>query len=123
MTNLSLDIQNSSDRVVVGLSGELDIAEISRLRQEFDQIEAARPPLLVLDLRGLSFIDSSGLRFVLETDVRARKDARRLQIIPGPDAVHRVFLIALLDTRLDFVDATEVDGGGAGAQGGDGERT
>jgi anti-sigma B factor antagonist len=110
MTNLTIDVRSDSDRVVVGLSGELDMAEIARLRQELDEIEAARPASIVLDLRGLTFIDSSGLRFVLETDRRARKDGRRVVIVPGEEPVHRVFLIALLDKRLDFVDPSEVDG-------------
>jgi len=117
MTNLSIEIREDPERVIVELSGELDMAEIPRLRQELDQVEAGSPRTLVLDLRGLSFIDSSGLRFVLETDVRARRDARRLVIVPGADAVHRVFLIALLDKRLDFIDPAEVDGGDAAADG------
>lgn len=114
MTNLSLDVRSGSDRVVVGLSGELDMAEITRLRQELEQIEAARPPVLVLDLRRLKFIDSSGLRFVVEADLRARKDGRRVMIVPGEEPVHRVFLIALLDKRLDFIEPPAVDGGPTG---------
>ena len=123
MIKLSVHVQRTDDRVVVKLSGELDMAEISRVRQELDDIEASKPPEIVFDLRDLSFIDSSGLRLVLETDVRARKEARRLMVVPGPEPVHRIFLIALLDKRLDFIDPAEADGGapsgGAAAGGAD----
>jgi anti-anti-sigma factor len=49
-------------------------------------------------------MDSSGLRLVLEADMRARRDGRRLVVVRGPDAVHRVFTVATLDKRLEFVD-------------------
>jgi hypothetical protein len=51
---------------------------------------------------------------VLEADMRARREARRLVVIPGPDAVHRVFLIALLDKRLEFVDDVPSSEGAGG---------
>jgi anti-sigma B factor antagonist len=120
VTKLSVDVRNADDRVVVALSGELDMAEVPGLRQELDAVEADGPPVLVLDLRNLSFIDSSGLRCILESDVRARRDARQLRIVPGPEPVHRIFLIALLDKRLDFAgpEEAEPDGGvGAGPAG------
>jgi anti-anti-sigma factor len=71
------------------------------------EIEQGGPPVLVLDLRPLRFIDSTGLRLVLAADLRARRDGRRLVIVRGPETVHRVFRIALLDRRLDFVEDPE----------------
>jgi anti-sigma B factor antagonist len=109
MTNLRIDIRRVEGAVEVAFSGELDIAEMPRLEQEFEAIHASKPPLLVLDLRDLSFIDSSGLRFILETDVRVRREARRVVLIPGPNPVHRIFLIALLDKRLEFIGPERVE--------------
>ena len=68
-----------------------------------------KPDLLVLDLQRLTFIDSSGLRFILESDLRARKESRRVAIVPGPEQVHRIFLIALLDMRLDFIEPDQME--------------
>jgi anti-sigma B factor antagonist len=101
---LEASVRQDGEVTVVSLTGELDISEVSRIEQQLMEVEEQRPPALVLDLSGLSFMDSSGLRLVLETDIRARRDGRRFAIVPGPDAVHRVFLIALLDKRLEFVD-------------------
>jgi hypothetical protein len=41
---------------------------------------------------------------ILRADARARRDGGRVVLVRSPDQVHRVFLIALLDRRLEFVD-------------------
>ena len=101
---IDVRINERNGRAIVSLTGELDISEVADVEKKLKAVEERRPELLVLDLRGLSFMDSSGLRVVLEADLRSRKDARRFALIPGPEPVHRVFLIALLDKRLEFID-------------------
>src|ERR671924_437566 len=90
--------------VHVAPQGELDISSVERVEQALRRVEQNSPTMMVLDLRPLRFIDSTGLRLVLGADLRARRDGRRLVIVRGPDPVHRVFRIALLDRRLEFVD-------------------
>jgi anti-sigma B factor antagonist len=114
MSQLQIDTDERPGVSVVALTGELDIAEISVVEKALAAAEENRQSILVLDLRGLTFIDSSGLRMVLEADMRARREARRLFVVPGPDAVHRVFLIALLDKRLEFVDDVPSSEGAGG---------
>ncbi len=104
MSILDVGITENGGVSVLTLKGELDISGIARVEEELRQVEETAPAAVVLDLRGLTFMDSSGLRLVLEADMRARREARRFAIVPGPDSVHRVFLIALLDKRLEFVD-------------------
>ena len=104
MTQLELKIESRDGVVLMAFSGELDLAEAARVEQRLLEIEAARPPLVVLDLRGLTFIDSSGLRLVIEADQRARRDDRRMALVRGPEQVRRIFAIALLDTRLQMVE-------------------
>jgi anti-anti-sigma factor len=104
MSIVDIDVQDRDGVVVVALSGELDISGTAQVEATFREAETTGPAVMVLDLRGLTFMDSSGLRLVLEADMRARQQSRRLAIVPGPEPVHRVFLIALLDKRLEFVD-------------------
>ena len=92
------------DAATVVLTGELDLSTASLVEGAMGEAEEKGPGLLVLDLRGLAFMDSTGLRVVLAADGRARRDGRRLEVIPGPPQVHRVFRIALLDRRIAFVD-------------------
>ena len=101
---ITFSVEQDAGRTVVALEGELDIAAVTQVEPELDRIERGEPPLLVLDLRGVTFLDSSGIRMILAADARAREGARRLILIRGPEPVHRVFELALLDRRLEFVD-------------------
>lgn len=86
------------------LAGELDISSTPQLEAELSKLEADAPRVIVLDLRPLEFMDSTGLRTVVAADARARDQGRRLAIVRGPDAVHRVFSVTRLDERLDIID-------------------
>ena len=69
---------------------------------------------IVMDLRDLRFMDSTGLRLLVTADLRLRREGRELALIPGPESVHRVFRLAMLEERLTFVDGSPIgDGGGA----------
>lgn len=104
MSDLEVEVHQGEEGVHVALQGELDISSAERVEQELRRVEETSPTTMVLDLRTLRFIDSTGLRLVLAADLRARRDGRRLVIVRGPDTVHRVFRIALLDRRLEFID-------------------
>jgi anti-anti-sigma factor len=49
-------------------------------------------------------MDSTGLRLLVTADLRLRADGRELRLVAGPEPVHRVFRLALLEDRLTFVD-------------------
>jgi anti-anti-sigma factor len=104
VTILDVDTQERDGRVHVALRGELDLSTVGRVQDELERVETARPPVLVVDLSKLSFLDSTGLRCVLGAAERAREQRRRFVIVRGSDAVQRVFSITGLDERLDIVD-------------------
>lgn len=109
-----LELAEERDRkgaVRLVFRGELDISSAPRVEEELARVEADAPAVLVLDLRGLEFMDSTGLRTVVSADARAREQGRRLAIIRGPQAVDRVFSVTRLDERLEIVD----DPGAVGA--------
>jgi anti-sigma B factor antagonist len=90
---------------IVTLEGELDISGAAVLEQEVERL-ATEPGIdsVVLDLRGLEFLDSSGLRLVALADRRLGSEERRLALVRGRDTVQRVFDITRMTERLDFVD-------------------
>jgi anti-anti-sigma factor len=100
---ITFSVDETADRTVLAFSGELDIAAVAEIEPELTRLELARPGLFVLDLRAVTFLDSSGIRMILAADARAREQERRLVVVPGPEPVHRVFELALLDRRLEFV--------------------
>ena len=105
--SFSIETGSLADAALVSLNGDLDLSTAKRAEQAIEEAEKASPPVLVVDLRGLSFMDSTGLRVVVSADKRATRANRRLVIIQGPAAVRRVFEITRLDDRLDIVDTPE----------------
>jgi anti-anti-sigma factor len=104
MATLDLRTTDRAGGVHVELAGELDIATAVKLEDVLRPVEAARPPLIVLDLRPLAFMDSSGLRALVAADTRARAEGRRLVLVRGNERVQRVLRITRLDERLEVVD-------------------
>jgi anti-sigma B factor antagonist len=105
MPNLEFTTTRNGTVAVVAPTGELDLSGATILEAELDRL-AAEPELgsVVLDLRGLEFMDSSGLRLIVLTDMRAREAGRRFALIRGGETVHRVFEITRMSERLEFVD-------------------
>jgi anti-anti-sigma factor len=93
----------------VALVGELDMAEVGGLETELARLEGQQPSLLVLDLSELSLVDSHGLSALLDTETRARRDGRRLVLVPPPDPVMQVFRITLLDQRFEWHQSPDGD--------------
>lgn len=92
-------------RPFVGLEGELDLATLPVAEAAFDGPERRSPPELVLDLRGLQFIDSTGVRFVVQARARAGDAGRRLVfLLPAGGPVRRMFDLTGLLGQLDVED-------------------
>ena len=104
MPVLELDVERTGGQVRLTLNGELDISSASRVEREIALIEDSAPPLLVLDLRQLRFMDSTGLRIVVSANARAEEAKRRLVVVRGPEPVQRIFRITRLEERLEMVD-------------------
>ena len=114
MSPFEIETRDRDGVVEFALTGELDIASFTAVEDRLREIEAGKPGTIVFDLRGLRFMDSTGLRVILSADKRARRDGWRLVVVEGPEPVHRVFRLALLDRRLDFVsDPADVASGDA----------
>lgn len=92
------------DRYVVAPVGELDMASAWQLERELRRVEASDAQEIVLDLRGVAFIDSTGMQPVLHASARSEMHSKRLKILRGPDNVQRCFEISGLTSRLPFVD-------------------
>lgn len=51
---------------VIRLTGELDIASIDEVRSEIEQFLVNEPKLVIFDLSGLQFMDSSGIALLVQ---------------------------------------------------------
>lgn len=84
--------------------GELDLDSVHRVEAALEDLRAEACPELVLDLRGLTFMDSTGLRLVIRWDTAAQKDGFRFAIVPGADVVQRVFRLTGMDGHLTVAE-------------------
>lgn len=89
---------------LIQLYGELDIASAETLERELRRAEASVESTVVVDLSGLDFIDSSGLRVLVDAASRAEQDGARLGILRGGAQVERTFELSNLSELLPFLD-------------------
>jgi len=101
---LGLRSEREGETHIVELLGELDIAGAPALEEELLRVEATDTAAIVIDLRRLEFIDSTGIRLLVMAADRCDDDAR-LTLLRGPVPVHRVFELTGLAARLPFADA------------------
>jgi anti-sigma B factor antagonist len=87
----------------VTVAGELDIATGSQLDHALRWAQADAP-VVVLDLRGLTFMDGSGAASVLAADRRIGQAGGRLIVVNGDARVRRLFELTGLDRQLELVD-------------------
>jgi anti-sigma B factor antagonist len=88
--------------VSLSLDGELDLAGAHQLEESLAAAEKEQPARLIVDLGRLAFIDSTGLRLLLQADARARERGCELLLRPGEPAVQRVFEVTGAFALLRF---------------------
>jgi len=101
---LTVAADRTGDVHCIRLTGELDIDTADRVEAELARAEAGDARVIVLDLAGLTFMDSTGVRLVLEAHARSRADSNRLRLRRGPAAVQRVFELSGVTDTLPFGD-------------------
>ena len=106
------DLQTSEEAYGsrTALKGEIDLSTVedveSGLRSAIDGGSGA----IVLDLREVSFLDSSGLRLMLRLHQDLGEAGRRLILVQGPRRVARVFELAGAEDQFEIVaDPSEID--------------
>lgn len=85
--------------------GELDVASAPLLEQALLDAEQADAPVILLDIEAVTFIDSTGLRVLLEAHARSSRDSKRLRVTRGAPQAQRLFNLARADHILPFTDA------------------
>jgi anti-sigma B factor antagonist len=89
------------DALVLGLSGELDVASVGSLEEAIDLAEEGSARWVVVDLTEVQFIDSTALHALLKAYVRSQQNGHRLRFLPSKhDAVTQ--LVAITGTSRIF---------------------
>jgi RND superfamily putative drug exporter len=101
---LTMRVERRDHEVSVVLDGELDLVTASRFREQLTDLEDDAPTLIV-DLRELRFLDSSGIGELVAAQQRARRGQRRLVVVRGGDsAIAEVLRMTAVDPSLETAD-------------------
>ncbi len=102
-----IDVRNAPDRVVLELHGELDLLGAPSLQEKIEDVEGGAPPMVVLDLEDLQFVDSAGLRVILGAHERSQQQGRGLALTRGTEQVQRLFTIAGVSEHLRIIASAD----------------
>jgi anti-anti-sigma factor len=97
-----VQLTHGENEVTVVLRGELDLATAPAAERALTLAGDGGKKAIVVDLSGLTFMDSTGLRLVLALHRRCQAEPRKLVIRPGPPAVQRVFEVTNVEEILPF---------------------
>lgn len=87
---IGFDVLQTDDERTLRLVGDLDLLSHGRAAEAIEQRTSERGDLR-LDLSGLTFIDSSGVRVLVQALKRLRERGERLVLVAPPAHVKRVF--------------------------------
>jgi anti-sigma B factor antagonist len=101
---IQLTVQHPDfDTIHVSVAGSLDLARAYDFDDAMRRIERDAPGRLLLDLRGLEFLDSSGLSRLVALRRRCRRTGRRLVLVRGSHAVQRLFALTAMNEHFELV--------------------
>jgi anti-anti-sigma factor len=87
--------------------GELDLATSPELEDQLRRIWDTGSEQLVIDLRELEFMDSTGLSIIVKAHQRLSDEGRRLSLVRGSQQVQRLLDLTGVSERLQLVDTPE----------------
>jgi anti-anti-sigma factor len=103
-SHFDVNVHSEGGATVVALAGELDIAAAPALEERLETVFADEPSRLVFDLRGLEFIDSTGLSVLVKANQRAETAGLPFGLAGGGTQVRRLLSLTGIAERLTVAD-------------------
>ena len=100
---LDVEIAEEEGRTTLRLRGELDIATAQRLEQALAHTSMLRGGTLVIDLGGVAFMDSTGLRVLIRANRAAGEGGYRFAVVTGGSPAERVFELTRVHEHIEIV--------------------
>jgi anti-anti-sigma factor len=103
---LAIGTRHDRDEFIIELGGEFDLSGVTAVSEAFAAAFDSDARAIVLDLRALEFLDSTGVHAVLKAARRATEQNRSFVVIRGPRQVQRIFEISGIAEMLAFSDGS-----------------
>ena len=103
---LAIETRTHRRTALVALRGELDLLTVSKVAEVLDGLEPQADGVrhVVLDLRGLVFMDVAGLHELLRQNEFARSNRHNLAVVRGTEEIQRVLELTGVEEMLVLVD-------------------
>jgi anti-sigma B factor antagonist len=92
---------------LLAVRGELDLVSCRPFEHAIGQLADLDVELVIVDLRGLDFMDSTGLHLVLQAQTQAQESGRRFGLVRGPEQVQKLFDLTGLSDALTIVESPD----------------
>lgn len=107
-------VEHAGGVATVMLAGEFDMAAVAPVRELLVGLEATGPRAIVLDLTELGFLDSSGVRVLIDAHERSRGE-RAFALLRGSGPAHRALTMMGIDQLLTVISSVDELGGAPSA--------
>ena len=106
-SHFRVDVSNDGRASVITVSGELDLASSAALDEQLARVASSGVDQVVVDLRELEFMDSTGLSTLVKAHQRAEEAGQQFGLVRGPQQVQRLLSLTGVEERLRFADTPE----------------
>jgi anti-sigma B factor antagonist len=100
-----VETQTTGRLTTLTVTGELDLVSSPLLERELEQAYGSDGGVILLDLRGLAFMDSTGLHLLVKAQQRAEEAGRRLTLTRGSEQVQRLLDLTGVADLIRIVDS------------------
>lgn len=113
---MNIQSTNQGDIHILELSGELDYHSSPDLRTQLNELVGKQTPKILVDLKGIDYMDSSGIATFVEAFQKTKRYQGKLILAALTDTVRGVFEIAKLDSIFEITETAQEAMGRLGAK-------
>ena len=104
-----LKVERRGATAILRLSGELDLTGAEDLESCVNELAGNSPDVVIIDLREVSFMDSTGLRSLIRARALETEADWKVKLVAGPAPVQKVLELTRMDDVFEFVGPSEAD--------------
>ncbi|MGH2887009.1 MAG: STAS domain-containing protein, partial [Solirubrobacteraceae bacterium] len=102
-----VETQTIGRLITLTVTGELDLVSSPVLERELEEVYGLDADVVLLDLRGLAFMDSTGLHLLVKAQQRAEEAGRQLALTRGSEQVQRLLELTGVADLVSIVESPE----------------
>ena len=106
--SFSAQVESRNGVTLLALRGELDMASVPTLNQHLADCGRDGAEVIMLDIRDLSFIDSTGLGAILAASDHSKRNGHRFLMVGANRPARRLLEITGTEYLIDEPDAVDV---------------